>query len=366
MTRAGRAAAETSGSPPSIESGAPDRAAVADELARCSAEAAESAGGFRERFYDLAGLPIRLRFAGPALEERMSFPLAHLSIEPVATPALTVFLWDSRSTASAPPKPPWGLDDYRQHGRIRGHFEDGFYAVFQRGTQSLHVLDAERDRGFFWTNSADQLEMTDHGSPLRTLLHLWLDRHGVQLVHSAAVGNPDGGVLIVGNAGAGKSSTALACLPSALGHIGEDYCLVTPGDPPVVSSLYSSAKVDRTTRARMPWLDPLIDTMPTATQPKALLDLYSNIPEKVLRAAPLRALVIPFVTGKAETRFARSTKPEALAGLAPSTMLQLPGTSANTMSRLSSLVQAVPAYRLEAGTDPAGVAAAVERILEEA
>jgi hypothetical protein len=366
MTRAGRAAAEPSGSSPSTESGAPDRAAVAAELARCSADAAESAGGFRDRFYDLAGLPIRLRFAGPALEKRMSFALAHISIDPVEAPALTVFLWDSRSTSSAPPKPAWGLDDYRQHGRIRGHFEDGFYAVFQRGTQSLHVLDAERDRGFFWTNSADRLEMTDHGSPLRTLLHLWLDRRGVQLVHSAAVGRPDGAALIVGNAGAGKSSTALACLPSELGHLGEDYCLVTPGDPPVVSSLYSSAKVDRATRARMPWLDPLIDTMPTATQPKALLDIYSNLPEKVIRAAPLRALVIPAITGKTETTFARSTRPEALAGLAPSTMLQLPGTSAATMARLSSLVRSVPAYRLAAGTDPAGVAAAVERILEEA
>ena len=45
---------------------------------------------------------------------------------------------------------------------------------------------------------------------------------------------------------------------------------------------------------------------------------------------------------------------------------QLPGTSATTMARLSSLVRAVPAYRLAAGTDPAGVAAAVERILEDA
>ena len=296
----------------------------------------------------------------------MSFPLSHLSIDPVATPALTVFLWDSASTASEPPKPAWGLDAYRQHGRIRGHFEEGFYAVFQRGTQSLHVLDAERDRGFFWTNSADRLEMTDHGSPLRALLHLWLDGRGVQLVHSAAVGRQDGAVLIVGNAGAGKSSTALACLPSSLRHLGEDYCLVTPGDPPVLSSLYSSAKVDRATRARMPWLDPLIEEMPTATQPKALLDIYSNLPEKVMRSAPLSALLIPSITGREETTFARATRPEALAGLAPSTMLQLPGTSAATMSRLSSLVRALPAYRLEAGRDPAGVAGAVERILEEA
>jgi hypothetical protein len=47
----------------------------------------------------------------------MCLPLAHLEIEP-APVALTVFLWDSESTASDPPKPPWGLDSYLQHGRV--------------------------------------------------------------------------------------------------------------------------------------------------------------------------------------------------------------------------------------------------------
>jgi hypothetical protein len=364
MTQAGRAAAEPSGSSPSIESGAPDRAAVAEELARCSAEAAESAGGFRDRYFELAGLPIRLRFAGPGLEDQMSLPFAHLETEP-APAALTVFLWDSQSTESPPPKPPWSLDAYLQHGRVKDHFEDGLYAIFQRGSQSLLVLDADRGRGFFWISAAERLEMLDFGSPLRALLHIWLDLQGVQLVHSAAVGRPDGCVLIAGNAGAGKTSTALACIPSALGHLGDDYCLVSEGEPPRVSSLYSSAKIDMATLARMPWLGRLITPTPTSPAPKALLDLQAKAPEKLVRSAELRAIVLPSITGEAGTRFRRCTRPEALAGLAPSTMLQLPGTSETTLTRLSALVRAVPAYRLEAGTDPAAVPPALERILLE-
>jgi len=365
MTRAGRAAADPSGSSPSIDSEAPDRAALAEELARSSQEGAESAGGFRDRYFRLAGLPIRLRFAGPALEGPMSLPFAHLEIEPTPA-ALTVFLWDSDSTASSPPKPPWGLDAYLQHGRVKGHFEDGLYAIFQRGSQSLLVLDADRGRGFFWIGSAGRLEMLDFGSPLRALLHIWLDLQGVQLVHSAAVGRPDGCVLIAGNAGAGKSSTALACIPSALGHLGDDYCLVSDGAPPRVSSLYSSAKIDISTLARMPGLGRLIIPTPTSTAPKALLDLHAKAPEKLIPSAELRAIVLPSITGDSETSFRRSTRPEALAGLAPSTMLQLPGTSEATLTRLSALARAVPAYRLEAGTDPATIPPAIERILEEA
>jgi hypothetical protein len=367
MTRAGQAAAEPSASSSAIDSGAPNREALVEELARRSDEAAESAGGFRDRFFDLAGLPIQLRFAGSALEERMCFPLAHVEIDPPPSPALTVTLWDSDSTSSTPPKPLWGLDAYRRHGVIKDHFDEDLYAVFQRGSQSLLVLDVLRDRGFFWTGSAERLHMLDHGSPLRTLLHLWLDRQGVQLVHSAAVGRTDGCVLLAGNAGSGKSSTALACLPSSLGHLGEDYCMVTPGDPPIVSSLYSSGKADKLARARMPWLEPLVVGMPspeTPKMPKALLDLYTTVPEKLIRRAELRAIALPAVTGEPGTQVEPCTRPEAMAGLAPSTMLQLPGTSETTMKRLSSLVRAVPTYRLRVGTDPAGIPPAIEHILE--
>jgi hypothetical protein len=365
MTRAGRAAAEPSGSSPSVESGVSGRAAVAEGLALCSAEAADSVGGFRDRYFELAGLAIRLRFAGPALEERMSLPFAHLEIEPTPA-ALTVFLWDSDSTASSPPQPPWGLDAYLQHGRVKGHFEDGLYAIFQRGSQSLLVLDADGGRGFFWIGSAERLEMLDFGSPLRALLHIWLDLQGVQLVHSAAVGRPDGCVLIAGNAGAGKTSTALACIPSALGHLGDDYCLVRDGEPPRVFSLYSSAKIDMATLARMPRLGGLITPTPTSSAPKALLDLHAKAPEKLIGSAELRAIVLPSISGETGTGFKRCSRPEALAGLAPSTMLQLPGTSETTLTRLSALVRAVPAYHLEAGTDPAAIPPAIERILEEA
>ena len=36
----------------------------------------------------------------------------------------------------------------------------------------------------------------------------------LQYVHAGAVGNKNGGILLVGKGGSGKSSTALACLKS--------------------------------------------------------------------------------------------------------------------------------------------------------
>ena len=194
---------------------------------------------------------MRLRFAGPALVSRLVPALAHVATAPVPDPALTIRLWDSHSTGTTMPRPPWGILEHREQGKIRGFFGDRLYTVFEGGAKFLSVLDVARDRGMYWVRRPEHVESADTGSPLRTLLHLWLREHDVQLVHGGAVGSADGCVLIVGSGGAGKSSAALACLPSELGLLADDYCLMRPGDSPTIFTLYSSAKTNSDTLARL-------------------------------------------------------------------------------------------------------------------
>ena len=68
---------------------------------------------------------------------------------------------------------------------------------------------------------------------------------GGALLHSAAVGTLNGGVLIAGPSGSGKSTTALACQEAGLGFTSDDYVLVSAGGPPTVHMAYSTAKVVR-------------------------------------------------------------------------------------------------------------------------
>lgn len=344
----------------------PEQSAFVDQLLDVSSQAAAETGGFVEHWIELAGRTVLLRFAGDALSGPLLPALAHLRTERRDEPALVVRVWDSESTSSPAPTPTWDLDDFREHGVIRGYFGDGFYTVFEWGPRALNVVDAERAEAFYWVRGADSIGLPERGAPLRTLFNLWLAGEDVQLVHGGAVGHPNGCVLLVGRSGAGKTSTALSCLDSDMGHIGEDYCLVAEGTPPMVSSLYSSAKVEPEAIARLPKAQDLVESMPRGADEKALLDIHLNLPDKMMRTAPLRAVAIPRITGRPETAVVPSSAGSALAAVAPSTMLQLPGNGAHAMRLLSSVVQSVPCVSLEVGTDPALIAPAIEGILGHA
>jgi hypothetical protein len=350
---------------PETETRSQDRAAFLEQLVDASDRAAAAVGGFEDVWLELAGRPIRLRFVGPALSASLLPALAHLRIDPVENAALTVRVWDSESTSSPAPAPTWDLDDFREYGVIRGFFGDGLFTVFEWGSRSLNVVNSESAEAFFWVRSADSLGLPERGAPLRTLFNLWLAGQDVQLVHGGAVGHPNGCVLLVGRSGAGKTSTALSCLDSDLGHIGEDYCLVSQGDPPTVASLYSSAKVEADAISRLPKAEELVASMPVKEGDKALLDIHAKRPQKMMRGAPLAAVAIPRITGQPETTVEPSSAGAALAAVAPSTMLQLPGNGAPAMRLLSSVVQSVPCLYLNVGTDPSLIPLAIDGILRE-
>jgi hypothetical protein len=339
----------------------PRHAEFATQLMGISDRAASSAGGFKDRYFRIAGLSLRLRFAG-SLTAPMTLALSHLESEPTSDPELTVAIWDSRSTDTEAPRPPWGGDAYLEHGVIRDYFEPGFYALYPPGTGVLQVLDEQNRRGYFWMDDTERLGLWETGAPLRTLIHLWLSGRGHQLVHAAAVGRPDGCVLLVGGSGAGKSSSALVCLSSPLQLLAEDYCVVSPGSPDLVSSLYCTAKVAPETLERLPELRPLVESGPTPDSEKALLDL-NRMPERMLAAAPLRAVAIPRIVSKEESSATLASRGAALAAVAPSTLLQLPGNDTRAMATLRRIVTSVPCYELEVGSDPARIPPAIESIL---
>jgi hypothetical protein len=340
------------------------RAKLVSKLAQVSDEAARSVGGWDDVWLDVAGAAVRLRFAGPAMEEVLLPALDHLRREPAAAAQLTVHVWDSASTATSPPRPAWGLDAYREHGVIRGFFGDGFYTVYPRGVGALNLVDVDARQAFFWIEDAKSLGLPERGAPLRMLLNLWLLDRDPQLVHGAAIGSEEGCVLLIGPSGAGKTSTALSCLDSNLRHLGEDYCLLAPGEPPHVFSIYSSAKVEPATLGRIPELGELVVAMPEREDDKAILDLHSKDTGKMLRSAPLKAIAIPRIVDGTETRTAPCSTAEAMVAVAPSTMLQLPGNGPAVMRLLSETIRSVPCFRLEVGSEPSQIPRAIEQLLD--
>ena len=244
---------------------------------------------------------MRLRFANPTLLEPMTEALAHAVSAPVGDPDLEVDIWDSASAGQETLRPRWGPDAYLEHGAVDGYFDDELQVVFSHGSGAINVMFPERRRAIYWLPSADRFPDIERGSPLRTVLHLWLVTHGDQLVHAAALGSSEGCVLIAGRGGSGKSSTALACLGSAVGHIADDYCVLEPGEPDVIHILYSSVKARPDTVARL-GIDPAMVANPDRPDDeKAIVFLAEHEPERLVSSAPVKAVAFPVATGLPET-----------------------------------------------------------------
>jgi hypothetical protein len=319
--------------------------------------------GLVERSYIIGGYRIRLSFSGSALLSLTS-ALEHLAADDHSTPDLTICLWDSESTGQRMTPRPWQEDDFLARGVIQGYNTERIYTAFQHGSGAISVLDKERNLAIFWAPDP-RLPYWEEGSPLRTILHWWLLSRGLQLVHAAAVGNSTGGVLIGGKGGSGKSTTALACLESNLSYVGDDYTLLGLDSGPVVHSLYNSAKLNSDHVQRFPALLPKISNPERLADEKALLFVNEHYPLKVATRLPVRAILLPRITGLAETRLKRVSVAMSLAALAPSTIFQLPRAGSEAFKFLATFARQLPCFSLEVGTDLSAIPPVIEGLLAE-
>jgi hypothetical protein len=332
-----------------------------------------------ERIYQVGPHALRLRFANDRLVPRLTPALEHLAVLATGAPmdggasapddarsALTVCIWDSTSTGVSMPPPPWPSDAYTPRGDIWSHSTGRFQIAFQStlaGVGPLSLLDREQAVGLYWLSDARHLPDYESGAPLRNLLHWWLAGTGYQFVHAGAVGRASGGVLLVGKGGSGKSTTALACLEAGLLYLGDDYCLLSASPVPEALSLYNSAKVRPDGLLHFPQLARRVDARDRLGVEKAIFFLQRHFPERLILRFPLRAILIPRITGLPGTTLSAASPATALKALAPSTLFQLAGAGPAAFQNLARLIRQIPCYYLDAGTDLAAISGVITSLL---
>ena len=315
--------------------------------------------------YCIAGYRVQLQIIGATLAARLTPALAHLAYPPTTQPALTVRLWDVSCTPIGLPPPPWQQVDYAARSQVRGYETGPLLAAYQLDSGALSLLDLTQNCALYAVQAAEQLPYYESGMPLRTILHWWLRAQGRQLVHAAAVGTAQGGVLIVGQGGSGKSTTALACLLAGMRYVADDYCVVTPTAQPMVASLYNSGKVVADHLRSFPALAPLVSNPAGLGQgEKALLLLQRHFPAQLAACLPLRAILQPQITGQPATSLQPINSSSALRSLAPSTIFQLSNGGEQDFRLLAALVRQVPTYRLALGTEIGQIPGVIQKLLE--
>jgi hypothetical protein len=329
---------------------------------RARAELAFKAAPAREHTLCIAGHAVRLRFAGPALEQLLMPALEHLATDSTGPAALTLALFDTESSGIAVPPPPWTAADQGPRGIIEGYNAPPFRTVYQPGADVLLLYDSRDRCCVYWTPDHRRVPYWETSFPLRSVFQWWLEDQPLQLAHAAAVGLPTGGVLIAGPSGSGKSTTALACLDSDLLYAGDDYILL--GTSPLwAHCLYNTAKLTSDVEAWFPHLGGAASNRQRSVAEKALLFLARCAPRKLIAGFPVCAILVPHVTGLRETRLVLCGVGEAFRALAPTTLFQLPGADRKAFDKLASLVREVPTYRLDLGTDLPGIPRAILNLL---
>ena len=295
----------------------------------------------------------------------MTRAFEHLRIKSVTTPDLTLCLWDSESSGVAMTPSPCEEECYTDRGDIWGFTSERIKTAFHYSDYSVNVLDHDTATGVYWIKTADKLPYWVDASPLRTLLHRWMERHGLQLMHAAAVGTTDGAVLITGPAGAGKSSTALACLDAGLRYLADDYLVVRHSPEPTAYNLYATAKLAHADLGHYPRLAPLVRAPEGSRDEKAVLFLHPHHADRIVREMPLRAILVPQVADQENTTFSSIEASRAQQAASFTTMSQLPYVGRHTYKFFGRLCAAVPGFRVNLGSRRDTIAPAITKLIAD-
>jgi len=336
-----------------------------------------TASRLQENLFSVAGFSLRLRFAAGSWAGVLTKALDHLQMRAPSPPRrqLTITIFDGLVT---PRNPLLRLylkelvDRWPNYTGPRGELLDlhagPVVAFYHPGPDILSIVDLEADVGFFWKRDLSPLPYYEAGSPMRGLLHAWMRKQGIQFVHGGAVGTETGGVLLAGKGGSGKSTSVLACLNSGLKYASDDYCMVGSPDSNgwQVYSLYNTAKlVGDGDLARFNGLASHVWNPEREPNDKVTIFLNDSYPTKLISQFPLRAILVPTITGETDTSVEPCGEGAALMAMGPSSLAQLPTSGPRDLNSIAQVVSASPCFRLKLGTELSQIPRAISQLLSQ-
>jgi hypothetical protein len=319
--------------------------------------------GVRRHIRQVGPWRIEQRHIGPALEDLMCPAWAHLPV-PECKPALVVHCCELESTGLDLGPLPWRGEPVKAQGEVTGLAHSELRVVWDPEGRSVQILDRRQASGLFCVQARRHFRSWERSFPLRNILHWWAGPTSGQLMHAGAVGTPAGGALLLGAGGAGKSTTTLACLGSALRIAGDDFVLVDTEPSATVYSVYATAKLERGTLARFPILAERMANPHGSDEEKAMFFLDRIAPSALIGSFPLKALLVLKVTGESDTRIEPASPAAALQATGPNTMFLLPSDREEAFRKIARLVRSRPCFTLWLGSDLAQIPQRIGELLD--
>jgi hypothetical protein len=272
--------------------------------------------------------------------------------------------------ASAP-EPPARAPRFRQGALLEYYVEgDSVIAHFPRFGQLRLDLARGLTEGRLARAALDTYGVLEDLIAISLSPHL--RRRGLFLIHAFAAALPhprpglrpsrwERGVLIVGDIGAGKTTTGMALLNAGWKLLSNDSPVIQNTD---VLSYPGLLAAYPDSFARFPAIEHLAAVQPSAEGRKKITVAAEEIwPEVWIERAPVAAILFPQIEPRADHALEPLRPPEALRMLLPHAIEQWDQAMIpEHLALLSQLVQAAPTYRLRLAPD----VLAIPAVLEEA
>ena len=329
-------------------------------------EAAFQRAVAKERLYrmvcEIGGVRLGLDLASRALVEAFRPALADIEIDWDGDIDVQLCVFDSKASGVPIPefrRPMQSLIGWKGECASTGDCETAI--IFDHGHSGPFIIDPHAGQGVMALDDLRRLPYWALAAPFRGAIAMLLQPHGIQLVHGAAIGRPDGVIFLTGYGGTGKSTTSLSCLRRGLTVLGDDYVGLkvpaTPGALPTVHRVFSSLKL-HPHEARGA-------TGVPADQEKIVLFPFSNGARPSCREAPC----IGFWNARlasGEASWIEPRHPDEVARIAAaSTGLQIPGNDAEMAALITRCAEAAPTIQqLNLGNDREGVVDTIEAFLD--
>jgi hypothetical protein len=353
-----------------------------EQLGERFERAAAAVGGAGILDLEMAGLPLRLRFAGDALRANLLAPFEHLAASFAGDPALTIAAFDTASSGIEPPAPLWEpiAAPPGTNPVVRLRSERAF-VLAAAGSRALTAAAPDAGTAVFHLPDATAIPPSERAAPIREALQLLMAPRGRLMTHAGAVGRDGRGVLLVGRGGSGKSTLALSCALAGIEIVADDYVLLEP-DSLIAHAMQSTAKLTEDSAERLAVPAAALDSAgfePTLEGlAKALVDIRALAPGALRRQLEIRALVVPTLKpsqaahiaaadgfGEADPVVRPISAAAGLRAVAPSTIVQSGFGGAESLTALAGLARRVPSYALDLGSNPAANAGAIDRLVGE-
>ncbi|KLU02039.1 hypothetical protein RISK_005865 [Rhodopirellula islandica] len=313
--------------------------------------------GLVEKRLSIGGRQVCLKFAGQSLLCRLMPALAHHP-EGTGQAELNIHFWES-----VRPPVEHSLAEWTGLQSVIRADSDSCWTLIEPGIGLFSRLTQDGN-AFVCCRNGDELPVWESAVPLRSLLNAWSAPHG-SVVHGAAVGDDQAAVLLAGVGGSGKSSTALTCLAEPdLCHLGDDLVMLTNDSQPLVNSLYNSAKLLPDNLRRFSDLSLSVNPTLPRNPEKETYFLFPQFAEKLAMQRPLKAILLPRVSGETQTNLVPASQVEAWHAIVPVTLTLLGGTRPENIQSITEIIKRVPVYRLNLGSDRTGIAPVIRRVLK--